>query len=234
MRRGTGGSGFLEAPSEESHDHAQCPEREARWPAAIAIAVAAAVYVLLPPQLVVGPSWLLPVLEGAILIPLMIARPYREAREHPLVQAAAIVLIALVNLANVASLVRLVQFLIGGGNATGRSLLLSALGLWLTNVIVFALWYWEVDRGGPGSRCHLQQRSPDFLFPQMATPKVAPAGWTPGFVDYLYLAFTNATAFSPTDTMPLSPLSKVLMLLQSLVSLIVVALVAARAVNILT
>jgi len=98
---------------------------------------------------------------------------------------------------------------------------------------VFALWYWELDRGGPDARRRPRHRQPDFLFPQMVTPACAGPRWAPGFVDYLYVSFTNATAFSPTDTMPLTPWAKMLLLLQALASLLTVALVAARAVNIL-
>jgi uncharacterized membrane protein len=100
-------------------------------------------------------------------------------------------------------------------------------------VIIFALWYWEFDRGGPVSRAHAHRPYPDFLFPQMSTPDMAPSEWEPRFVDYLYLSFTNATAFSPTDVMPLSRWAKLTMLAQSAVSLITVALVIARAVNVL-
>jgi hypothetical protein len=101
-------------------------------------------------------------------------------------------------------------------------------------VIVFGLWYWELDRGGPSARHDPHHREPDFLFPQMATPGSARPDWAPGFLDYLYVSFTNATAFSPTDTMPLTPLAKSLMAVQSAASLLTVALVAARAVNILS
>jgi hypothetical protein len=100
--------------------------------------------------------------------------------------------------------------------------------------LVFALWYWELDRGGPRHRLIASTRGADFLFPQMVTPACATTGWMPRFVDYFYVAFTNATAFSPTDTMPLTPVAKMLMAVQSLTSLLTVALVAARAVNILS
>jgi hypothetical protein len=105
--------------------------------------------------------------------------------------------------------------------------------IWLTNVIVFGLWYWELDRGGVAARLRQNHRRPDFLFPQMSTPGSAP-GWTPDFMDYLYTSFTNATAFSPTDTMPLTAWAKLLMMVQSLASLRTVALVISRAVNILS
>ena len=107
------------------------------------------------------------------------------------------------------------------------------MAIWFTNVIAFALWYWQFDRGGPAARAHARRTLPDFLFVQMQTPDFAPPDWEPGFVDYLYLSFTNATAFSPTDTMPLSRWAKRPCSSSQLVSLVTVALVIARAVNIL-
>jgi hypothetical protein len=105
--------------------------------------------------------------------------------------------------------------------------------IWLTLILVFSLWYWELDRGGPTIRGHADERPPDLLFPQMATHELGQAEWMPGFVDYLYLSFTNATAFSPTDTMPLTPRAKVLMLVEALASITTIVMVAGRAVNIL-
>ena len=191
-------------------------------------------YLTLPDQLVFGPKWLLPSLEVALLVPLTIASPRRHHDEGSSVRRASLTLIGLVNAANVASLALLVEHLLAGGKAGGTQLILSALQIWFTNVLIFGLWYWELDRGGPGARTHPQPRAPDFLFPQNANPRLAPAGWRPSFLDYLYISLTNATAFSPTDTMPLTAMAKSLMGLQSLASLITVALVAARAVNILS
>jgi uncharacterized membrane protein len=149
----------------------------------------------------------------------------------------SLALIGLVNLANLGSLLLLVSKLIHGAihahNSPGLELIYSAALIWMTNVIIFGLWYWELDRGGPGARCAPEHREPDFLFPQMVNPGTAPKEWTPSFFDYLYVSLTNASAFSPTDTMPLTEMSKMLMLVQSLASLVIVALVAARAVNIL-
>jgi hypothetical protein len=179
--------------------------------------------------------WLLPVLELAMLVPLAIAVPVRNARETKIHRIGSIASIAVVNVANVASLVLLVQSLLTG-TATGgaTALIFAAMQIWLTNVIVFGLWYWELDRGGPSDRCSEYHREPDFLFPQMTTPASAPRSWSPRFIDYLYVAFTNATAFSPTDTMPLTPWSKFLMTIQAVTSLLTVVLVAARAVNVLS
>jgi uncharacterized membrane protein len=142
-------------------------------------------------------------------------------------------LIALTTVANVVSLAELIHALLYGTKAGGRSLVYASVPIWLTNVIVFGLWYWELDRGGPSARQRTKHRRPDFLFPQMSTPGSAP-GWTPNFLDYLYTSFTNATAFSPTDTMPLTAWAKLLMMLQSLASLVTVAVVVSRAVNILS
>ena len=113
-------------------------------------------------------------------------------------------------------------------------LLLAGGAIWLTNVIVFGVWYWEFDRGGPVARAAGSQPYPDFVFPQMTNPELAPADWEPGFVDYLYVSFTNAMAFSPTDVMPMTRWAKLTMLTQSLISVVTLVLVVARAVNILT
>jgi uncharacterized membrane protein len=213
---------------------------EPRWPASLAVLVALGLYVTLPNRLTIGPTWLFPLLTILLLAPLSFVAPHRHGQEPSWQRAVAIGLIALINAANVASLGLLIYALLHGTKAEGQQLLVAAVELWLTNVIVFALWYWEMDRGGPGARLRATdaQDDPSFLFPQMqsaAYSSTAKSGvWRPAFIDYLYVAFTNATAFSPTDTMPLTPWAKLLMLIQSLASLLIVALVAARAVNILS
>jgi len=206
---------------------------EARWLASAAVVAAALLYVTLPERYTIGPVWLLPVLELALLIPLSVTVPTRHARETTAHRVASITLVALVSAANVASLVLLVHGLLSGVQRAGQELIFAAIQIWLTNVIVFGLWYWELDRGGPSARCRTSHREPDFLFPQMSTPAAAPPSWAPMFLDYLYVAFTNATAFSPTDTLPLTAWAKVLMAVQSLTSLLTVALVAGRAINVL-
>jgi uncharacterized membrane protein len=138
------------------------------------------------------------------------------------------------SIANAWSAVRLaVRVVEGTMGKDATVLLLTGAAIWLTNVIVFSLWYWDLDRGGPVARALATRTNPDFLFAQMQAPELAPPDWEPGFVDYLYLSFTNATAFSPTDVLPLSRWAKLMMMLQSVVSLVTVALVIARAVNIL-
>jgi uncharacterized membrane protein len=148
---------------------------------------------------------------------------------------AAIGLIAIVSVANAVSLGFLLHFLLTAGSAVhGRQLLLAAGEIWWTNVIVFALWFWELDGGGPPARLRDPKAPRDFAFVQMTDPEVSSPGWRPRFADYFYVSFTNASAFSPTDTLPLSRKAKELMLAQSTLSLLTLLLVAARAVNILT
>lgn len=216
---------------------------EPRWPASLAVLAALVLYISLPNrlQLPFGPHslwpierWLMPILDVALLLPLTLGAPRRRHNEPAWARLAAVALIAVVNLANVISLGLLLDSLLHGSKANGTQLVFAAINIWLTNVLVFALWYWELDRGGPDERSSPHHREPDFLFPQMVTPGCASEDWRPGFVDYLYVAFTNATAFSPTDTMPLTPLAKILMMVQSAASLLTVALVAGRAVNILS
>jgi uncharacterized membrane protein len=203
--------------------------REPFWPAQMAVAVALALYVTLPHRLTMVPSWVLPGLEVMLLLPLALTTPHRAADEHMRVRHATVALVGTIGAANALALVLLVHYLLQGGRATGGDLLVSAVTIWLTNVLVFALWYWELDQGGPGSRA-ASRSAGDFRFPQQQT---ALDRWAPAFVDYLYLSFTNATALSPTDTVPLSAWAKLLMMLQALVSLLTLVLVAAHAVNVL-
>jgi uncharacterized membrane protein len=198
------------------------------------VLAAVLLYVTLPDRFTLGPVWLLPLLELSMLVPLAIAVPVRHRSETTAHRAASIASIAVVTAANLVSLVLLLKSLMTGKATEGTPLIFAAMQIWLTNVIVFGLWYWELDRGGPSARCREDHREPDFLFPQMTTPAAAPPNWAPRFVDYLYVAFTNATAFSPTDTMPLTQWAKSLMTVQSVASLLTVAFVAARAVNILS
>ncbi|HEY9777812.1 MAG TPA: DUF1345 domain-containing protein [Planktothrix sp.] len=208
---------------------------EHRWPASMSILLAMIIYIALPDRYTVGPPWLIPALELAIVLPLSVSAPKRVAHEGRFQQSLAIIMIAILNIANLASLFLLIQILLyHGKDVAGPELFFSSLDIWITNVIVFALWYWEIDRGGPDQRAKEHHNGPDFLFPQMSTPGCSRPDWTPRYIDYLYLAFTNATAFSPTDVMPLSRPAKTLMLVQSSISLITVTLVAARAVNILS
>jgi len=221
------------APGEPEDPHHYI---EARWPVMVAIVAAVALYATLPDRLTFGPSWLAPAIELALLVPLVLNEPHwHPDAGWPWQRIVAILLVGIINLSNLASLALLVDSLLTPGaiKASGTELIVQAGQIWLTNILVFGLWYWELDRGGPRARHWREARPPDFLFPQMSSPDLAPPGWMPTFVDYLYVAFTSATAFSPTDTLPLSPNAKLLMGIQSLISLLTIALVAARAVNIL-
>ena len=194
---------------------------------------AIALQLALPDRLTVGPAWLVPALEGGLLIGLSLATPKELEHEHSRRRALALGLTALVSAANVFSLYELTHFLLHHNVGKGRELIFSGMLIWLTNFLIFALWYWELDRGGPGKRAAGQDEAPDFLFPQMSDDRIEPKDWRPRFIDYLYVSLTNATAFSPTDTMPLSPWSKILMGVQSVLSLVTIGLIVSRAVNIL-
>jgi uncharacterized membrane protein len=198
------------------------------------VLVAIGLQLTLPGRLALHPVWLLPAVEGILLIGLVVANPKRINRRSAAIRTASIVLILVVSVANAWSAGHLIRAILTGhaGNTAGP-LLADGGAIWLTNVIVFGLWYWELDRGGPVARAHGEYPYPDFLFPQMDNPKLASPEWEPVFWDYLYVSFTNATAFSPTDALPLTRWTKMAMAVQSAVSLSTVALVVARAVNIL-
>jgi len=219
---------------------------ESLWPARLAILVIIALQVVLNEQVTAGPTWLLPALEVALLVPLSVVRTAHVQRNNPpnmrrqgwlpshgVARVCSFGLIALLNFANLDSLLLLIQSLLHGSKATGRLLLINALNIWFTNIIVYALWYWELDRGGPVKRQIGEERAPDLLFPQMNL-LTGSAPWRPAFLDYLFVSFTNATAFSPTDTLPLTQSVKVLMMVQSATSLLTIAIVASRAINILS
>jgi hypothetical protein len=209
---------------------------EKRWPVTITVIVAIVLQLRLPDQLSLRPvpSYLLPILEAALGVGLIIANPVRFERQSVALRWASLVLILLITTANAASAVRLIQEILTrhAGSDPGP-LLASGASIWITNVIAFGLWYWEFDRGGPVHRAHATIQYPDFLFPQMTVTELTPPDWEPRFIDYLYLSFTNATAFSPTDVMPMARWAKLTMAVQSAVSLGLGALVIARAVNIL-
>lgn len=189
-----------------------------------------------------------PSLELALLIPLSFATAWvqTKAREasteahfhllahsRRLIRRAALGLTVIITLLNSVALYFLIKALLSGHGGTAQTLLVDAVNIWCTNIIPFSLWFWSIDRGGPASRGVSSKSQPDLLFPQMSVPDPRYQDWSPGFVDYLFVAFTNATAFSPTDTMPLSPRAKLLTMAEAAVSLLTLALVAARAVNIL-
>ncbi|MGB7498062.1 MAG: hypothetical protein WBU20_25490 [Candidatus Acidiferrum sp.] len=203
--------------------------REPRWPAFVAMLAAASVYLALPEPLSVGPGWLLLVIILLLLVPIVISNRRGDYNVTRILTFAANIIITV---AMIASLVLLVQG-IPRHLESPKALLRSAAALWIANILIFALWYWKLDAGGPLSREAPGGLSKSaFLFPQMAREN-ADLSWSPHFVDYLFLAFNTSTAFSPTDTAVLSRWAKLATMLQSLISLAIIALLAARAVNIL-
>ena len=205
---------------------------ESFWPPITAIVVATLLQASLPER--VGQlRWIFVGLSAVLLIVVAFVNPRQIERRHRPLRAVMLVLVALLSLGNAISGAQLVIDLVNGeGIRDAATLLLTGGAIWLTNVIVFSLWYWLFDRGGPYARSHAEDPLPAFMFPQMDKTEFAPPGWKPEYVDYLYLAFTDAMAFSPTDVMPLARWAKLTMLVQSLVSLMIAVLVIARAVSI--
>jgi uncharacterized membrane protein len=206
---------------------------ESRWPAAAAIAAVIAAQLALPAPLTFGSRELMPALEAALLIAIVATNRNQLTMTSVDMRYVSLTLIGVMAVANSLSLALLVNALLNGGATSGRLLILAALGIWLTNVVVFALFYWELDRRGAHARSTGNAGDWELLFPQMTLDEPQYRAWLPVFGDYLYVSFTNSTAFSPTDTMPLSSRIKMAMLVQSLLSLVTIGLVGARAVNIL-
>ncbi len=207
---------------------------ESRVPVIAAILAAVGLQYAIPDKYGLHPRWLIPSLELALLAVLTVLNPLRMTRSTSVGRYASYSLVAAITLDNASSAGFLDHAILTGtvsGDAAG--LLASGAAIYLTNIVAFGIWYWELDRGGPFARAAGHRPYPDFLFPQMASPELAPPHWTPRFVDYLYVSFTNVVAFSPTDTLPLSRWTKTLMATQSAVALSTTALVIARAVNIL-
>ena len=220
------------------------------WPV-LAVICAAGLYATLPARFITGPGstgafsvarWLVPALTILLLAPLALSVPKQRLLQSAQERASALrvsrriaslAVIALITVANATAIVLLARLLVNGSHVEARVLLRAGIHMWCTNVLVFGLWFWQLDRGGPLARRLDPPRTPDFVFPQQMAPEFAAPGWQPQFVDYLYVSFTNATAFSPTDTMPFSRWAKLLMILESAASLLLAIMVAARAVNIL-
>ena len=225
-----------------AQDALRTEEFESRWEAAPAVALVIAFQLLLA---IVSRReqwtlwvfdwwvWLIPIgPELLLLIPLAWHRSRRKLEQIGHRRTVALALLSLVSAANAFLLLAVVASLVRGEEKSGAQLLLKAVTVWGTNVIAFGLWYWAFDRGGPVRRLRPDPPPPDFQFPQMENPQLAQPGWQPHLIDYVYVSFTNAIAFSPTDAMPLSRWAKLLMLAESAISSLTVLLVAARAVNI--
>jgi hypothetical protein len=218
---------------------------ESRFPAATAVVAAMALYLLLPNPLIVGPRLAVPLLELVLFLPLVLANPKRMTRDTKALRLLAIGLVLLIALANAVALTLLVDQLVNSHATQGGQLLLGAGQVWVTNMIVFALAFWELDRGGPVRRARTprQQVPPaDFRFPQdedydaiaeVAVRSSARSDWSPAFLDYFYVSVTNSSAFSPTDTMPLSHRAKMLMATESVSAIVLSVIVIARGVSLL-
>lgn len=220
------------------------------WLARGAILIIVGLQLGLVNDLWVGPRWLAPTIELTLLVPLSLATAWTQktarkastesqwdllVRGKRIVRRLAIVLTFVSTLMNFGALAQLIQAILAGHASTGHTLLLDAVNIWATNVVIFALWFWTIDRRNPAAHGLLPEEKADFLFAQYQTP-AGPTQferWIPGFVDYLFLAFTNATAFSPADTFPLTVRAKLLMMAESAISFITIAVVASRAVGIL-
>lgn len=203
---------------------------ESRWPVVVAALVAVVLQVALPTRFTPGHR-LVPTLELGLVIALWVIHPHRTMRPAEWVRPVSIGLVGLITASNAWAAVRLIQQIVGGRQDDAVALLSSGAAIWSTNVIIFGLWFWEFDGGGPAKRAYAPLPHPDFSFPQMQNPELSHPDWEPRFPDYLYLSFTNASAFSPTDVLPLSRWAKMAMLGQSAVSLATIALVISRAVG---
>jgi uncharacterized membrane protein len=213
---------------------------EPRWPLALALSFFVGVTVVLrvvePHRESLGPPWLVPGIEIALLVALIAADPAHLAGRERWLRPVSITLIGLLAVVAMVSNVVLIVDLVKGSKVTqsATSLLASGALIWLGNALIFGLLYWELDSGGPLARYRRERSHPDFAFSQQLNPELAPAGWRPQYVDYLILGVTTSTAFSPTDVMPMTAWAKLTMALQSLISLTVIGLVIARAVNAFT
>ena len=211
---------------------------EPRWPVALAIgsfiAITVALHFIVPHRPTLGPAWLIPAVELAMLALLLAADPARLAEHRRPLRRAALALMLILAAAVFASTAALIKDLVDGGPVTNSATTLLATGglTWLGNVLVFGLLYWLLDSGGPVARYRGERPYPDFAFSQQLSPELAPPGWHPRYVDYAILGLTTSTAFSPTDVMPMRPWAKLMMSAQSVISLVLIGLVIARAVNV--
>ncbi|MFE9552558.1 hypothetical protein ACFYOD_03575 [Streptomyces sp. NPDC006703] len=202
---------------------------------AAAVIASAVLTLLLPDDLRLGPRWALPLAEGLLLVALVSGDPGRINRRSTILRAVSIALVVILAGSAIWSTVQLIDDIVHGGTETNsaNALLLAGGSVWASTVLAFSLLYFELDSGGPAARTHHMPHIPALAFPQQLNPELSSADWRPRYIDYLYLGFTNSTALSPTDVMPLAPWAKCVMTLQSIASLIILGLVIARAVNVL-
>jgi hypothetical protein len=206
------------------------------WPVAAAIIVVAGLHVALPARYRVQPAWLLPTVLLVLLAVLIIGDPGRIDRQKAWLRIVTSAVIAVITLANLLAGARLVVEILTNNKLFANhpgGLLAAGAVVWATNVIAFALWYWDLDRGGAAARAHHPYDNPAFVFPEMQHTEYVSATWVPRFVDYLSLAFWTATAISPTDISAIKPWAKLLMMMEAGGSIVLAALVIARAINVL-
>jgi hypothetical protein len=209
---------------------------ESRWPMALAVIATGVLRATLPHELRNGDGrWLFLAVIAVLLVALIVGDPGRIDRDRPWLHNLTSVLIGLITLANADAAVRLVVGIVDVSNFTqdAKVLLASGAAIWLSNIIAFALWYWNLDRGGPAARASGREGAPALVFPEMVHTQHVGEDWSPTFVDYFHFAFATATAFSPTDVSAVKPWAKLMMMTEAAVSLVVGILVVARAVNIL-
>lgn len=204
--------------------------RESRWPPLIALAVGAALYATLPGSLILGGGWLRWIIP-ALLVVLMVVSAVQPVAETDRRRHVGIALVVLITIANASAIALLLHGIVTESGFEGKYLILSSVQVWFTNVIVFSLWFWEIDGGGPRHRALDRARPHDFLFAQYQVPE--PWTWRPKYLDYLYVSTTNSTSFAPADALPMRHRMKVLMAVQSLLSVVVIIVVISRAVSIL-
>jgi uncharacterized membrane protein len=218
-----------------AHGPSESAYVESRWPMAGAVVATMVLTVLLPDDLRLAPRWVLPTVEGLLLLALIAGDPGRISRRSTALRAVSVALISVLALSAIWSTIQLIDDLIHGGPETSSAsdLLQAGGNVWACTVLAFSLLYFELDGGGAAARAERMSGSPDLAFPQQLNPEVAAPGWRPRYIDYFYLGVTNSMAFSPTDVMPLVPWAKLMMAVQSVVSLLILGLVVARAVNVL-
>ena len=205
------------------------------WHAQLTLLVVVGLQIGLPDAVSFGSRYVVAILELLLILALSFTTPRRRVYDSRLRRTNVLLLAGAITLVNAVNLYAVLYHLLHRApQVDGRQLIIAGIKIYITNIIIFGLWYWEMDGGGPGQRRAIKTHQQDFLFPQHQDPAYRSKDWAPTYLDYLYVSSTNAMAFSPTDTLPLSRRAKMLMLLQAFVSLLTIAVGAARAVNILT
>ena len=206
---------------------------ELRWPVSLATILVITLQLLLPDRLSLNFQNFILVIEILLVLFIIVSNPNRIAQHKSHLWYSGIALNLVMTISNIAGVIKLIDLLVNGKISDPTQLLFSGGSIWISNMVIFSLWYWEIDGGGAGYRFQSEKYTPDFLFTQMSNPQFAKPNWKPVYLDYFYLSLTNSSAFSPTDVLPLSRIAKSLMSIQSLISMLTLLLIIARAVNIL-